>query len=142
MYGVGWLSIIVLLFGSMIASYGFIVSKRPEAKELLDKLVPFQGFIGIALLIWGIIQFIDSVKYWGLALEYAFFTGLLMILYVLLCIVLGFLLGYGLIAKYVLSKNDSAMEKGQAAIAKLTKIQNPLGILGIVISLILIFYRF
>ncbi len=48
--------------------------------------------------------------------------------------VAGNLLGFGLITKYALSKNEAAMEKGQAIRAKLSKFQGPLGIVAIVVA--------
>ncbi len=46
----------------------------------------------------------------------------------------GFLLGFSLISKYALSKNEQAMAKGQQLRAKLLKIQAPLGLFAIVMG--------
>ena len=47
-----------ILLGGLLAASSLIVQKQPNAKELIAKLVPFQGIIGIILLIWGLIALI------------------------------------------------------------------------------------
>ena len=49
-------------------------------------------------------------------------------------LIVGFLLGFPLISKYLLSRNEAAMEKGQELRAKLVKIQAPLGLFAIVMG--------
>ena len=41
----------LMILGGALGAAGFIVSKKPNAKELIDKLTPFGGFIGIGLLV-------------------------------------------------------------------------------------------
>ena len=45
---------LVLLAGGLVGASNIIVAKRPNAKEVIDKLVPFQGVIGVVLLLWGL----------------------------------------------------------------------------------------
>jgi hypothetical protein len=61
--------------------------------------------------------------------------ALLFLITLLVSIGLGFLLGYGLIAQYALSKNAGAASGGEAARMKLAPIQGPLGIVGIILGL-------
>jgi hypothetical protein len=56
--------------------------------------------------------------------------------------VLGFILGYGLIAKYIFSKSDAAREKGEAIIAKLAPVQGVIGIIGIIVGIWVIIASF
>ncbi len=141
MYGSYWLTFILLIVGGVISASGVIISKNPNAKEIIDKIVPFKGIIGIILLVFGIIHFIDSVRWWGYLLDFSFFWGLVTIVAILMEIVLGFLLGYSLIAKYALSSSDKALEKGNSINEKLVKIQNPIGIISIVVALLLLIGR-
>src|SRR5688500_18694499 len=92
---------IAVIIGGILAASGWIVSKKPNAKELIDKIVPFQGFIGVGLLAWGIYDLIRTVEFWGPFLKHAMMLGIALIGYVLSEIVLGFLLGFGLIAKWI-----------------------------------------
>lgn len=48
--------------------------------------------------------------------------------------VLGFILGFGTISTYVLSKNEEAKKKGAELLAKLAPIQGKLGIIGIAVG--------
>jgi hypothetical protein len=98
-------------------------------------LTPYQGIGGVILLIWSLISLIRLLIHAGILLRWvpgAFVTGLLVCL---VSIALGFLMGYALIGKYVLSKNEQAAAKGELVRAKLAKIQIPLGIAGIVLGL-------
>ncbi|HEY4179428.1 MAG TPA: hypothetical protein VGM90_21435 [Kofleriaceae bacterium] len=46
-----WLFTILLLAAGVLACSALIIGKKPEAKQLIDKLVPFQGIIGVVLLV-------------------------------------------------------------------------------------------
>ena len=126
---------ILLIIGGVLAASSLIIQKQPNARELIGKLVPFQGIIGIALLVWGLI----ALLFWGLPVLTSawvpFSAKLVTLLSILVTIALGFLLGYGLIAQHLLSKNADAARSGQAAHAKLVGYQVPLGIIGIVLGL-------
>ncbi|HEY4057720.1 MAG TPA: hypothetical protein VGM39_13995, partial [Kofleriaceae bacterium] len=45
-----WIFTLLLLAAGVLACSALIIGKKPEAKQLIDKLVPFQGIIGVALL--------------------------------------------------------------------------------------------
>ena len=50
-------------------------------------------------------------------------------------VLLGFILGFGLITKYALSKSPAAMEKGQKMREKIAKYSGPLGIIAIIAAI-------
>jgi len=52
------------------------------------------------------------------------------------------MLGYGLINKYILSKNADAVEKGEKLRAKIAPLQGKLGILGIGVGIWMIVASF
>lgn len=59
---------LLLSIGALGVS-SFIIAKKPDAKELLDKLKPFQGWIGIAAAYWGnwlLFQFFLMLGFKGL----------------------------------------------------------------------------
>ena len=123
------LSAIIAIIGGIIAASSLIVAKKPNAQELIDKLTPYQGWIGIILLIWSIQGLLGSLRHFsiiGIATSGVMF-------------VVGFLLGYGLISKYLLEKNDEAKAKGQALRMKLAKYQVPAGIILIVLGVLSFF---
>jgi hypothetical protein len=53
-----WLAIL----GGILATSNIIVAKRPDAKQLIDRLTPYQVFIGVGLVIVGLIDFVKSLK--------------------------------------------------------------------------------
>jgi hypothetical protein len=129
---------LLLIIAGALAAASLIIQKQPNAREAIAKLVPFQGIIGIVLLLWGLWQLIELLQYFGLLMRFVPVTALVYLGSVLVAIGLGILLGYGLIQQYVLSKNADATRSGEAVRAKLTGIQVPLGIAGIVLGIFLI----
>jgi hypothetical protein len=113
----GYLHLILLILGGILAVSAFIVSKKPEAKGTIDKLLPFQAFIGVGLLAvslinWiriGIVDIFRWLKIWplgGLALIGAVFSGIL----------LGALFGMPQIAKWI--PGDSSAEAKAVELSK------------------------
>jgi hypothetical protein len=107
-----------------------LLSKQPNAKEILDKIKPYHGWIGIIFCLWGLwgviqafvhISAISIVPIWWMT----WFASCAMEA------LLGFILGYEIINQHLLSKNDEVKEKGQQLLAKLTPIQNKLGMIAI-----------
>ena len=130
------LSAIIAIIGGLIAASSLIVAKKPNAQELLDKLTPFQGWIGVILTFWGVWGIISSVLNIGsIGLTWA------IILAVNACMfIVGFLLAYSLISKYLLEKNETAKAKGQQLRAKLTKYQVPAGVILIILGVLAIVF--
>jgi hypothetical protein len=126
------LSAIIAIIGGLLASSSLIISKKPNAKELLDKLTPYQGWIGVVLAFWGLWGTIQLILNMGS-------LGLVWIIALAVCVVefvVGFLLGYGLISKYLLEKNETAKAKGQELRLKLTKFQIPAGVILIILGIL------
>ncbi len=124
---------ILLIILGILAVPSLILSKKPNAKELLDKITPFQGWIGIIFCIWGIWGIISCI----LGISLLSVWPILWITSLLVAIVeavLGFLLGYGLIVKYALSKNEQAAAKGEQLMKKLAPMQGIFGIIAIVLG--------
>lgn len=126
------LASIIAIVGGVIASSSLIVAKQPNAKELLDKLTPFQGWIGVVLTFWGVWGIISMFLNIGsIGMAWAIGLGVSVVEFVV-----GFLLAYGLISKYLLEKNETAKEKGAELRQKLVKYQVPAGIILIVLGVI------
>ncbi len=133
----------ILLAGGILGAASLIVAKKPNAQQLIDKLTPYQGWIGAVMFLWGIWDLISTFRAMGLmALGVKFLLLWIIILVASLTeLLLGFLLGFGLITQYALSKNEQAMAKGQAMRAKLAPFQGLLGILAIVVALLFLVLR-
>lgn len=125
---------ITLIILGALAAPSIIAKKKPEAKEWLDKLTPWQGWIGLIMCLYGVWGVISAIMNIGMLADFPIWwitwiaaTGIQAIL--------GFILGYGMISQKLLSKNEAAKEKGEALLAKLTPIQGKLGLFGIIIGL-------
>ena len=125
---------ITLIVLSIVAVPSLILAKKPNAKELLDKVAPYQGWAGVLFCLWGIWGIIDCL----LNLNYFSFGmwGIIVWVTAFVCsaveAILGFMLGYNLIVEYVLSKNEKTAEKGAQIQAKLSPLQGTVGIVGII----------
>jgi hypothetical protein len=132
---------ITLIILGILASPSLILSRRPDAGKVLGKITPWQGWIGIIFFFWGIWGVISSLlTAWAIALVPVWWFTLL--IGSVMEMVLGFILGYGLIAKYIFSKSETAREKGEAIIAKLAPVQGVIGIIGIIVGIWVIIASF
>ena len=123
---------ITLIILSLIAVPSLILAKKPNAQELLDKVAPYQGWIGVVFCFWGVWGLINLVFLLGwLGDFYGIISWVTWFLYAVVETTLGFILGYPLIVKHLLSKNEEAKEKGAQLLAKLVPLQGKLGLLGI-----------
>jgi uncharacterized membrane protein len=127
---------LLLIAAGVLAAASLIVQKQPNAQQAIAKLVPFQGIIGIILLLWGVYMLLAWViPYLGFIMRWSPMSGLALLLSTLAALGLGFLLGYGLIQQYALSKNADAARSGEAMRSKIATYQVPLGVIGIVLGL-------
>ena len=127
-----------MIVAGILAAAGLIVSKKPEAKVLIDKLTPYQGWVGIVLFIWSFWDIISAIG----TLSFSFVFFLIFLIVALIELVLGFLLGFGLITKWALSKSEAALAKGQAIRAKLAPIQGIFGFIAIAMAIIFVILGF
>jgi hypothetical protein len=133
-----WLiTTLVLLCGGLLGAANLIVAKKPNAKELIDKLAPFQGGIGVVMFLWGLWDLIHLLRSMSVLSSYPMWW-LVFLVTTATQLGLGFLLGYGLISRYALSKNAQAMEKGEKLRSKLAVYQGPLGIVAIILAVLFI----
>jgi hypothetical protein len=131
----------VLLAGGILGASGVIIAKKPDAKELIDKLVPYQGWIGAVMFLWGIWDTITCIRIISI-ISLAPLVWIIAFVASLTELFLGFLLGYGLINKYALSKNPQAAAKGEEMQKKLIKFQVPLGFIAIAVAILFLVFRF
>ena len=121
---------IALIICGALAAASFIVAKRPDAKQAIDKLVPVQGWVGLVVCVWGAWTIVSAVLSLGLLSHFPVYWMTFMAVGVME-FALGFLLGFGLITKYALSKHEQALARGQQLRGKLALYQIPLGLIGI-----------
>ncbi|MFC4096478.1 hypothetical protein [Euzebyella saccharophila] len=121
---------ISLIFLSIIAVPSLLLSKKPNAKELLEKIEPYQGWIGLVLCFWGLWGVISAILNMGW-LSTAPIWWVTFLVGNLISAGLGFLLSSSLINKLLLSKNEAAKAKAAELREKIAPSQGKLGIVGI-----------
>lgn len=130
---------LITIAGGILAASGFIIKRMPNATSLIDKIAPYQGWIGILMFSWGVWDTLHAVLGMSLLATHALIWAFWMLSSVADLLV-GFLLGFGLITHYALSKNATAMAKGQRIRSTLMGIQAPLGILAIIMGALYIVF--
>ena len=101
----------LLVLAGIIAMSGLIVAKRPDARAVLDKLVPFQAIIGVALLVVALIFFLKNNPVQMIkGLSKTPVVSFVQLAMVLSGVVLGFLFGLPQIAKWAGGNNPKAQE--------------------------------
>lgn len=123
---------ITAIIGGLLAAASLVTKFVPNSDKLIDVLTPYAGWIGVVMFISGV--------YWtlfGSILNLALLTAAPITWVVITAtsvsiLVVGFLLGFGLITKYALGKNEAALEKGQRIRAKLIPFQAIFGVICMV----------
>jgi len=130
---------LISIAGGILAASALIVARKPNAKELINKLTPYTGWIGIVMFFWGIWGVINIIRFLGV-LTHAPVMLLFAIAIALSDLAVGFLLGFGLITKYTLNGNVVARTRGENVRAKLVPYQATFGIISIVLGVIYILW--
>ena len=121
------------IVAGLIALSPAIISRRPDAKDLLGKLAPYTGWVGMCLFGWGVWELISAVMNIGVLtsapVHFVFWVAMAATDFLL-----GLLLGFGLISKYALGKSEIALQKGAALRTKIAPFQAVLGIVEIAVS--------
>lgn len=131
---------LMLIALSIIAVPSLLLSRKPDAAELLDKVTPYQAIIGLVFCIiglWGILQSVLGIG----VLSYNPIWWLTLLAGRIVQAGLGFLLGYPLINTLILSSSPEAVEKGREIREKLAPWQGKLGMVGIGVGIWMILSR-
>lgn len=123
----------------VLAAANLIIAKKPDAKQYIDKLAPYQGWIGAISALWGGWLIISSI----LNLGWLSVVPIWWITYLanaILLFALGLLLGIGVIKTFV--TQPQAVQKMDQLIERLAPKQGVLGLIGIGVGVWMIVARF
>jgi hypothetical protein len=118
-----WLAVLGVLGASSI-----IIAKKPDAKEMIAKLAPYQGWIGAISAIWGVWGVISAVLNLGILSHWPI-LWITMLADAVLQFALGLILGIGTLKTFI--KDPTANAKMDQTLQKLLPYQGNLGLLAI-----------
>lgn len=127
-------AIFLILVGALGAS-SFILSKRPDAKEMFDKVAPIQGWLGVVSAFWGLWGVINVILNLGVLLK-AIVPFAISLVGSVSLFGTGFLLGFNLIAAFTAKKSPEAAKKAEELRQKLVTYQIPMGFVCIGLGLL------
>lgn len=132
---------LLLIVGGVLALSGIIVAKRPDAKQYIDKLVPYQAMIGVALLVLGVLNLLVWLGHGLITLLRAIpMYGLSALAVCLASMALGLLFGMPQLQKWNAGKHPAAEQRAAELMAKIAPFQVIIGGIGVVASLLALLY--
>lgn len=133
---------VLLLVGGVLALSNVIVAKSPDAKKIIDKLVPYQAFIGVAMLGISVvlILYLGPINMFR-ALKGNALLGFTFIAGYYSGIVLGFFFGMPQIAKW-LPGESAAETKALELSRKLAPYTMLVGVVALGAGLLMLLYKF
>lgn len=54
---------LISIAGGILAASALIVARKPNAQQLIDKLTPYTGWIGIVMFCWGVYGVLNVVRF-------------------------------------------------------------------------------
>lgn len=132
---------LISIAGGLLAASALIVARKPNAKDLLNKLTPYTGWIGIVMFFWGVYGVINVIRFLGVLIHAPIFF-IFVLAVTISDLVVGFLLGFGLITKYTLNGNATARARGDQLRARLVPYQATFGLISIVSGVLYIVWSF
>jgi hypothetical protein len=125
-----WLFILGVLGASNL-----IIAKIPSARDLIGKIAPYQGWMGVASVfygVWEIIQAITSMGLMAVKPPIGLIFWILFLAQAVLQIALGILLGVGVAKTFV--KQPAAVQNMDRIVTKLAPFQGILGFAAIAVA--------
>jgi hypothetical protein len=122
LFGV-WLIVLGVLGASNL-----IIARKPDAKELIAKVAPYQGWMGAVSALWGVWGLISAIINISMLTSSPIWWATWVATDVLL-VALGLLLGIGTLKTFI--KQPQAVEKMDMLVARLAPKQGVLGLVGI-----------
>jgi hypothetical protein len=134
------LNALTLILGSVLALSGIIVAKKPDAKAMIDRLVPYQAVIGVAMIVLGVINFVRLLPSLADMMKANLLQNAAVLTVIGASVLLGALFGMPQIAKLI--PDPTANQKAVQISQRVAPYQVLLGLIGLAASLVYFLYRF
>ena len=129
------LSLVIGILSGLICTAPFIISKVPSMEQHLAKVMPFAGWIGVSVLLWGVFEVFGAVTHMGMMTDH-FVTWIFWLLTGLFDLGAGLILGSGLVMKWTIGSDPAKQATINEKLKKLTPFQLLIGIGQIVMSVL------
>ena len=130
---------LLLVLCGFLGMSGLIIAKKPSAKELVNKLTPYQAIMGVVLLVWSIYWFFHIGPSLFFKLPSGGLPGLTAFFGIISGILLGFFFGMPQVAKWIPGESN-AETKALELSKKLAPFLTVLGIVGFVCGVFGLYY--
>ena len=131
---------IIVILGGILAAAGLIIAKKPDAKQLIDKLAPYQATIGVAMVAFGLINFVRLLGYLTDIFKLNLMFGLAIWCMLGTSVALGALFGMPQIVKWI-PGDSPAEQKAMEFSQKVAPFQVLLGLVAIGGGLIVLLFQ-
>ena len=128
----GIVTFAALLVLGVVCASNLIIARKPDAKELIAKVAPYQGWIGAISALWGAWWLINWILNVGVMMTWPI-LGITWLANSILLLGLGLLCGIGVLKTFI--KAPAATEKLDLTVAKLAPYQGMLGLVGIGVAI-------
>lgn len=124
----GFVSGLWLILLGVLGAASLIIARKPDAKELIAKISPYQGWIGAISAVWGAFGIIVSLLRLNWLAHYPLYW-ITFLANAALQLALGLLLGVGILKTFI--KNPQAVQKMDEMIGRLAPKQGTMGLVAI-----------
>ena len=138
--GLGF-SIWLIVLG-MLAAANLIIAKKPEAQQIIEKISPYEGWIGAIAAVTGAFWFLWSLLHIGW-ISYGIITMIYWLLFVistLLMVGLGLLLGLNVIKSFV--KKEDVVDILDLVAPKLAPFKGKMGLVALGMGVVTLVFSF
>ena len=124
----GLVSAIWLILLGVLGASSLIIAKKPDAKQIIAKLAPYQGWIGAVSALWGVWGLVRAVLSLGI-LGSAPLAWITMVAVALVQTCLGLILGIGVLKTFI--KHPEAQRRMDETLTQLAPQQGAFGLAAI-----------
>jgi hypothetical protein len=134
------LNAVVVILGGILAISGLIIANKPDAKQIIDKLTPYQALIGVGMIGLSVITFARSLKMLTDLFKLNFTLALGMWCMIGTGVALGALFGMPQIVKWI-PGDSPAEQKAMEFAQKVAPFQVLLGLVALGGGLIVLLFN-
>jgi len=117
----------------VVCASSLIIARKPDAKEVIGKIAPYQGWIGAVSALWGAWWILNWILHAGLMMK-APIIGVTWLADSLLLLGLGVICGIGVLKSFI--KAPAATEKLDRTVSRLLPFQGKLGLAAIAVAIL------